>query len=239
MIERIVFRPPTAGWVRRRDRASVNCHPVRHRTGDCGHLGRVLVLLEVGHLPLRDVRLETLVEVGCAHGSDDDCDQEQKDGDDGEGRKRTARGQVIGDTARVGTVHAHKLEEEIGKRAEVDGLHQSQLAWCMGSFATYNNGTHAYHTLLLGPVRRQQQEDDCDGNGSNGEVEFGIGSVADNDKELHGESQEEEEIELEEGDVDLEANVSTCTRYYYHQGTPLTWYVRYLRFSLRSALMCL
>ena len=62
--------------------------------------------------------------------------------------------------------------------------------------------------------------------------------------ELHGEAKEEEEVELEEGNVDLhERNRSELAAAPSARLRPrkraLTWKARYLRFSLRSALMCL
>lgn len=75
----------------------VNRHAAsRRKSAEIWHLiaASISLVIVVRHLALGDVRLEALIEVVCAHACVDDCDDEQKDRDDGEGSERVASRKV-------------------------------------------------------------------------------------------------------------------------------------------------
>lgn len=95
---------------------------------------RVLVRIHIAHgelvalallacpRGLRNVRLQTLVEVVRAPAGDDDCDDEEHDCNDGEDSQGFASGGVLGLALGLGGVHAHELEDEVGEGDEIDEL---------------------------------------------------------------------------------------------------------------------
>lgn len=161
------------------------------------------------HLPARDMRFQTLAEIGGAHACVDDGQDNEDDGEDGKGGERSANG--IEDFAVLtGLVHADELEEEVAEAGEVEDLWRICVSvvttgwwWWGGKVGPYDDGEHARG--IFSASEETGHEEDYNGHWDrcNGEVELNVGRVNYHDDELNGKAQEEEEIELEESDVNL------------------------------------
>jgi hypothetical protein len=166
---------------------SVNLHPVaRWRSANRGHFGVVCLAVVLDGL-VTDMGLEALVEVVCAHACNDDCEDEKKNGEDGESSQRLARRLVVVLSVDVGNVHADELEQEVGHGDEVDD----------------DNGDHASHRLATDPPRSEEKEEEGNDQGDGGEGKFNGLGVFDDHEKLHGKGEEEEKVELQEGNVNL------------------------------------
>jgi hypothetical protein len=168
-------------------RRSINLHPLAR----CGsayrwHLGVVGLAVVLNGLVV-DVRLEALVKIVCAHACNNDGENEKENSEDGKGGQRLARGLVVVLAVKVGNVHAHELEQEVGHGDEVDD----------------DDGNHASNRFASDPPSGEEEEEEGDDQGDGSEGEFDRFCVFDDNEELHGEGEEEEEVELEEGDVNL------------------------------------
>ena len=93
-------------------------------TGQVWHFHHSRFLVLVVHFALRNVRFQSLVEVGGTHDGVGDGDDEENNGDDSECRKRFPRRNVACCSCSV-LVHPHKLEKEVGEAAKVERLHCS------------------------------------------------------------------------------------------------------------------
>lgn len=86
-----------------------------------GHLHHVRLFLLTFHLPVRNVRLESLPEVDCAHESIDDCDDNQDNGDDSKCCQRfTDRTIAIRSVSTL--VHSDEFKKKVGASPKVESL---------------------------------------------------------------------------------------------------------------------
>jgi len=198
-----------------RRRKLVNLHPlVWLRSGYRWHLRAVCLVAR--HRLLVDVRLEALVEVVCADARNDNGHEEQDDGQNGKGGQRLAGWLVVLLAVQVCDVHADELEEEVGKRDEIDD----------------DAAHHAGNRFAAHPKGSGKEQEKGDDEGGRSEDDLNRGSLFDDDEELDCEGEEEEEVELEQGNVNL-AGVSVGFERTWVERTWIegiwvahTWYVR-------------
>jgi hypothetical protein len=165
----------------------INLHSLpRRRPAYRWHLGVVCFTVVFDRFVV-DVGLEALVEVVCAHASNDDGEDKKQNSEYGKGSQGLACWHVIVLAVEVGNVHADELEQEVGHG---DKVHDDDSNHAGDRFAT---------DPPCGEEEQEEGDDQCDG----GEGEFDRLGVADDDQELHCKCKEEEEVELEQSNVNL------------------------------------
>ena len=143
----------------------------------------------------------------CAHGGNDDGDDEKSNRDDGEGCKHSPRILVVF-RACIIDVHSNELEEEVGHCAKVDDLLESEPHALDLQRYTYYGRDHANHVLLPGPVGSQEQYEDRDGNGSASQTALGLLGASHDDQKLDSKAEKEEKIEFQQCDVNLDSQLA-------------------------------
>jgi hypothetical protein len=153
----------------------IDLHPLsRRRSADRWHLGVVRLAVVLDRLVV-DVRLETFVEVVCAHARNNDCEDEQEDCEHCEGSQRLAGGLVVVLAVQISNVHADELEQEVTHGNEVH----------------HDNGNHTGNGLPTDPPGSEEEEEEGNNQGNGSESELDRLGVLDHDQELHGKGKEE------------------------------------------------
>ena len=122
----------------------IDGHAVGRRSAYMRHL-RVIIMFPAiisrTWFAIRNMRLQPLIEVMCAHASHDNRSNDEHERDNCETRQRLAGGEIISDTLFASSIHADEFEEEVGQGAEVDE----------------DNDDHADKGFLAGPVSGEDE----------------------------------------------------------------------------------
>lgn len=146
----------------------------------------VNLLLLRSNLPLQDVWLQSLIEVGHADACIDDRQNDQNNSQNSKTGEVLADRQIVGCLGRL--IHAGELENEVRQATE----------------EKKNCRKHSGLILSSSPESCHEKYDDRYGNRSDGNPFLSVSNIADYNHELYSETEEEEEIELQQSNENLQ-----------------------------------